>query len=60
MQVGAYALKNLIIPLAVGAMTLTAGTAEHQSSKRLFRKRRSRLPSRTKDTRSKDIARRAH
>lgn len=27
MQVGAYALKNLIIPLAVGAMTLTAGTA---------------------------------
>ena len=27
MQVGAYALKNLIISLAVGAMTLTAGTA---------------------------------
>ena len=27
MQVGAYALKHLIIPLAVGAITLTAGTA---------------------------------
>ena len=41
--------------------TIDRWNGEHyQSPKRLFRKRRSRLPSRTKDTRSRDIARRAH